>query len=145
MPTAAKRRQRGRNLDEEAISQILGIIDGFSGRMTYAMLIDEIELRLKSRYTRQALFRHERIRRAFESKKNAPAPRNTSRALSPAKQIEAQSLARLKSENARLTAENDALIQKFTRWAYNAFTRGLDEAFLDRPLPPIDRGKAPGN
>lgn len=43
---------------------------------------------------------------------------------------------RLKAEN-----ENNALLEQFARWAYNAHTRGLDEAFLNRALMPVDREK----
>ena len=36
----------------------------------------------------------------------------------------------------------DALLEKFARWSYNAATRGLDEEFLDQPLPRIDRSES---
>jgi hypothetical protein len=45
----------------------------------------------------------------------------------------------LTGENQRLKAENDRLLEQFVRWAYNASTRNLDEAFLSRPLPHVDR------
>lgn len=52
--------------------------------------------------------------------------------------------ARLEAENERLRAENRALQEQFLVWTYNASTCGLGEKFLNRPLPPIDRGATPG-
>lgn len=136
-------RRRSPNLDDDAIAKVVEIIDGFVGRLTYSMLIAEIELQLKRRYTRQALFRHERIRLAVETKRKVTGEKKpTLKILSPARQMESQIVARLRSENARLKAENEALLQQFVRWAYNAFTRGLDESFLNRPLPAINRGRS---
>jgi len=51
-------------------------------------------------------------------------------------------IARLESENNRLTAENQQLLGQFARWAYNAHSRGLSKDFLDRPLPGVNRGQS---
>jgi len=34
----------------------------------------------------------------------------------------------------------NSLLKQFARWAYNVHTRGLDEAFRNRTLMPVDRG-----
>jgi hypothetical protein len=52
-----------------------------------------------------------------------------------------QRMARLEAENERLRTENDQLLEQFARWAYNAHTRGLDEKFLNRVLPSVNRGQ----
>jgi hypothetical protein len=46
---------------------------------------------------------------------------------------------RLRQQVLQLQNENSLLIERFARWVYNASVRGLDEQFLDNPLPPIDR------
>lgn len=51
-------------------------------------------------------------------------------------------LARSEGENRRLIAENDALLEQFVRWAYNAHTRGLSEAFLNSAPPLVDRKRS---
>ncbi|MGO4469829.1 hypothetical protein AB4Z11_30180, partial [Pseudoduganella sp. RAF53_2] len=66
-------KRRSRNLDDEIIKQIVEIIDGWSGDLTWAKLIHAIELRHFSCYTRQALHNHERIREAFRLRKEEAA------------------------------------------------------------------------
>jgi DNA-binding transcriptional MerR regulator len=58
---------------------------------------------------------------------------------SPELQVVNERIARLEAENQRLRMENDRLLGQFVRWAYNAYIRGLDEQFLARPLPIINR------
>lgn len=131
-----RRKRRSRNLDDATIGLILEIVDGINGSVTYAVLIREIELRLKTRYTRQALYSHERIRLALHAKRQASIGGGSGERRAGPRSIDRQRINRLESENARLRLENEVLIQKFLRWSYNAFTRGLTEDFLDQPLPP---------
>ena len=136
-------KKRAKNLGDSEIKQIAEILDGWSGKLTWELLIDAIELRIFSRYTRQALYKHERIRHAFELKKNEPSEgrKDVKRVASPQLQIALDRIARLESENRRLESENNQLLEQFSRWAYNAHTRGLDHEFLNRPLPTVNRGQ----
>ena len=136
-------KKRAKNLGDSEIKQIAEILDGWSGKLTWELLIDAIELRIFSRYTRQALYKHERIRHAFELKKNEPSEgrKDVKRVASPQLQIALDRIARLESENRRLESENNQLPEQFSRWAYNAHTRGLDHEFLNRPLPTVNRGQ----
>lgn len=137
--------RRSRNLDDAAIADIVAVLDGWSGKLSWALLLESIERRTKQRYTRQALSNHARIAEAFRLRKGAlssVAERGArSRRRESAMDIESamQRLALLETENQRLSAENNRLIEQFVRWAYNAYTRGLDKAFLDRPLPAVNR------
>jgi len=54
-------------------------------------------------------------------------------------QVALDRIARLEAENLRLAAENNALIEQFAVWGYNAHTRNLTEEFLNKPLPGVDR------
>ena len=58
-------KNRARNLDDTVIAKIVGILDGWNGKLTWGLLIDAIEERLKARYTRQALDRHDRVKDAY--------------------------------------------------------------------------------
>jgi len=51
------------------------------------------------------------------------------KAATPELQAAADRIARLEGENQRLRMENDRLLEQFVRWAYNAYSRGLDEQF----------------
>ncbi|MDC7701623.1 hypothetical protein [Vogesella indigofera] len=137
--------QRGQNINDNIIKEIVGILDGWSGKLTWEKLIESIGKRLGSTYTRQALHQHERILLAFQLRK-ATLSEKTNR-LSPAAQPRSEEEVamligrneRLQTENARLKAENTLLLEQFVVWAYNAHTRGLTEEFLSRSLPAIDR------
>lgn len=93
--------------------------------------------------TRQALYKHERIRHAFDIRKkellgNGGEVRKVE---SPQLQIALDRIARLEAENRRIESENNQLLEQFARWAYNAHTRGLDHVFLNRALPSVNRGQ----
>lgn len=138
--------KRARNLRDQDIARIVEILDGWTGKLTWESLIEEIEKRLFSTYTRQALHKHPRIKDAFALRKDAlsktagTAPKTVE---SPELQLALDQIERLKSTCERLEAENQRLLEQFVTWAYNAHTRGLDEAFLSRPLPPVNRQQTP--
>lgn len=136
-------KKRSKNLGDAEIKQIVEILDEWSDKLTWDLLINAIELRMFSRYTRQALYKHERIRNAFELKKSelSEGGKGVTRVVSPQLQIALGRIARLESENRRLESENNQLLEQFARWAYNAHTRGLDHEFLNRPLPSVNRGQ----
>ncbi len=136
-----KLKKRSKNLDDQVILSIVEILDGWKGKLTWNLLIDEIEKRLYQRYTRQALFAHERIRNAFDLKKeDIPFVLDNGRKkCGPEAVMENERHNRLLSENERLKSENQRLLEQFNRWAYNAYTRGLTPEFLNQPLPVINR------
>ena len=130
--------RRAPNLTGTDIEAILALLDGWTGPLTWSLLVDAIKRRLHTRYTRQTLHRHKRILRDFqlrkESLRSSPAPKH--RAATREMQILLDDIKRLKAENARVKQENERLLKQFAVWAYNARIRGLDETALSRPLPP---------
>jgi len=70
------KRIRARNLDDTDIADIVAILDGWSGPLSWEQLIEAIEKRKFARYTRQALHKHERIKQAFSVRKHAIAEGN---------------------------------------------------------------------
>ncbi|HEY2606135.1 MAG TPA: hypothetical protein VGJ10_09040 [Paraburkholderia sp.] len=134
-------RVRERNLDDKVVATIVEVLDGWGGRLTWEALIEAVERREGLRYTRQALHRHERIRLAYTVRKKALSGQNAlpREAASPELQVALDRIARLEAENQRLEAENNALLEQFARWAYNAQTRNLTKEFLNNPLPAVDR------
>lgn len=137
--------KRARNIDNKIIEEIVGILDGWSGKLTWDLLIEAVAKRFRHTYSRQALFQHERILSAFQQRKDVlaearsktPKPAN----LHSAEEVEmlVARNERLVAENDRLKTENNRLLEQFALWAYNAHTRGLSEAFLSQPLPRVDR------
>lgn len=136
--------QRSKNLTDKYIEEVVAILDGWKGRLTWSLLIDAIELRLHQKYTRQALFKHVRIRDAYTQRKRAlqdNSDEDSTVDVSPEIQALMQRLVRLEAENARIKNENNNLLQQFAIWAYNASFKGLDESFLSNPLPFMSRGQ----
>lgn len=143
----AKLRRRARNLDGWAIEQIVEMLDGWSSpRLTWELLIEQITLRLRAEYTRQALYKHTRIKEAFAARKKELAesdPREL-KAITP----EQQRIVRLEAENERLKRENNNLLEQFNRWVYNGYLKQMDERmrdFMNQPLPQVHRDPSKKN
>lgn len=142
MSVAKQPKQRARNLGDADIEAIVGMLDGWDGKITWEFLIDAIEIRMRVRYTRQALSQHDTIKQAFQLMKGhlSGSPRTNDKALSfkGFSGAEAQAFmeryGRMEAENARLKLENERLLEQFVVWAYNASTRGLDAGFLSQPF-----------
>lgn len=133
-------KRRAKNLTAAEVAVIVGLIDGWSGKLTWDLLREAIASRTSQIYERQALAAHEAIQQAFTSKKATPtAVKKT--AASPELEVAEQAIDRLEATVKRLTHENNTLIEQFVRWAHNASLRGLDEDFLNQPLLPVDREK----
>jgi len=131
-----------KRLSDKDIATIVGIIDGWEGKLTYDRLIDKTKKRLMRRFSRQALFSHTRIRDAFDVRKGCLRNGSSDRQVKSVElQIALDRAERLEAEAKRLTNENDALLAQFVRWAYNASSKGLTLDFLNQPLPDVDRGK----
>lgn len=133
---------RAKNLTNADIEKIVEILDGWTGTLRWELLINAIESRLYTRYTRQALHRHARITNAFAHRKqelSGSAGKASKQVASPELQLALDRIERLTNECSRLKAENNLLLEQFVRWAYNAHLRGLDEKFLNQPLPDVNR------
>ena len=132
---------RSKNIDDEIIVKILNILDGWSGRLTWDLLIDKIEKRTLQRYSRQALNNHNRVKAAYELRKKGSSFVKVSgkKLYSPEEILESQRNQTLKSENERLQAENERLREMFNRWAYNAYSKGITKEQLDTPLQKVHR------
>ena len=135
--------KRSRNLGEQEIQTIVGILDGWTGPLTWNLLIDATASKLHCKYTRQALHKHERIKIAYEVRKKNVGQTELRIHGSIQVQKALERISRLEAENQRLLAENECLNEKFVRWAFNAYVRGMGETDLNRPLPQIDRRQTP--
>lgn len=141
-------RKRGRNIDDATEEAIIGILDGWRGKLSWDLLREAVFTQVGHLYVRQALDANERISAAYKahrtrlrgSTQDAP-----SRDMSPEVRILHELNERLKAENVRLLAENRAYIETFTNWAYNASNRGLTNEYLNMPIPQIDKEQTKEN
>lgn len=138
-------RIRGKNLDDQMIETIVGILDGWTkSKLTWKLLIEQISVRLHVKYTRQALSSHVRIIETFNycKKKLSSVELNKFQNFDPELKLAKQRILLLEAEVGRLKRENNNLLEQFNRWIYNAYTNQLDNKFrelLNEPLPPVYR------
>ena len=129
-----------KQLTDRKIEFVVGVIDGWNGKLTWDRLLVAIEPQV-GKYTRQALNNHVRIKTAFDLRKRALRDcGNVNIDDKPVElQIALQKIERLETEKARLTRENQQLLEQFVRWSYNASNKGLSIEQLNAALPDIDR------
>lgn len=130
-------KKRSRNLRDEDIERIVRLLDTWTGPLSWRLLIDAIAERLGCRYSRQALHNRTRIQLAFSHARGHVQHRTS--APSTQRQIELARLEVEKARSARLRRENDALLQQFVVWQYNALAHGMTEKELNRPLRRSER------
>jgi len=131
-----------RHLTEHHIRVLIDVIDAWPGKLTWEGLCDRAGELLGARPTRQTLNSHRAVKAAFDAKKT-----QAKTGLMPSKRPESLAIAeqrirKLESEAARLSLENERLIEQFIRWQYNAQKRGISRSMLDEYLPAIDRDSA---
>ena len=61
-----EKRNRSKNLTDGIIEITVNILDGIDGKVTWGDLIEALYIRTGELYTRQALSKHPRIKRAYD-------------------------------------------------------------------------------
>jgi len=128
-----------KHLTEIDTEKIIGVIDGWSGKLGWEALCDAVEPVIGTRPTRQTLNTHVRIKEAFAHKKERLRSGEVGAKQPPSLAIAGQRIKRLEEESARLKYENERLLEQFVTWQYNAYRHGLSADKLNEPLPEIDR------
>ncbi len=128
-----------KHLSPKDLDMIVGLIDGWEGKLGWEALCDAIEPLIGSRPTRQTLNSHEKIKSAFTHQKARLKSGFVSTKRPASLSIAEQRIRRLEAENHRLERENERLLERFMRWQYNAHKFNVSADKLDAPLPFVDR------
>ncbi len=128
-----------KHLTDQDIDKILGILDGWHGKLTWDGLCEAASKRVGKRPTRQSLYSHKRLKKAYSDKKSRLKESIEEIKIPPSLVIAGQRIKRLEEENARIKKENSRLLEQFMIWQYNIYKHGLSEVDLSQPLPKIDR------
>lgn len=128
-----------KHLSPKDLDMIVGLIDGWEGKLAWEALCDAIEPLMGSRPTRQTLNSHEKIKSAFTHQKARLKSGFVSTKRPASLSIAEQRIRRLEAENHRLERENERLLERFMRWQYNAHKFNVSAEKLDAPLPFVDR------
>lgn len=132
-----------KHLTAQDIESILNIIYAHdSDKLTWEGVCDASEPLVGKRPTRQSLSANKAIKEAFRAKKAALKLKVPSKPKPSSLTVAADRISRLQSENEMLKRKNDALLEQFVVWQYNAYKYGVREDQLNAPLPRIDRERS---
>lgn len=124
-------------IDVEAILNIIHAHD--DDKLTWEGICEASEAVVGKKPTRQSLYANEAIREAYKAKKASLKLKGPARPKPSSLSAAADRIARLQSEVETLKKKNDALLEQFVTWQYNAYKYGVKEHQLNEQLPRIDR------
>lgn len=121
-----------RDLDVQKICQILE--EWPLPTLTWAALCREVEQKLGTRWSRQALERHEAIKARFQEIKRGRRPSNSD-------EITDSLVARLRMKIRTLESIICQYDERFVRHIFNATRLGLTGSDLNSPVPTVPKGQ----
>lgn len=129
-----------KHLKQSDIDAIVDIIRGWpSNKLTWDGICESSAQVIGKTPTRQTLDAHVAIKDAYAARKSGLKVHEPRTAMPSSLAVAAQRIARLQTENNELRMKNDALLEQFVKWQYNAYKHGLKEHQLNAELPYIDR------
>lgn len=129
-----------KHLTKQDIAIILNIIHGFNGeKLTWEYICAESAQLVGKKPTRQSLYNNRVIREAYTARNVALKVAAPIRPKPASLSMAADRISRLQNELDTLKRKNDALLEQFVVWQYNAYKYGLKEHQLNEPIPKIDR------
>lgn len=129
-----------KHLSKRDIESILNIIHSHAGdKLTWKGVCEAAEAVVGKKPTRQSLSANEAVKEAYRAKKEVLKLKVVSKPKPSSLTVAADRITKLQSENETLKRKNDALLEQFVIWQYNAYKNGLKEHQLNAPLPRIDR------
>lgn len=139
------RKQRAPDLTQEVLHSVLDSLDGWSGKLTWDLLLEEVERLTGHRYSRFTFADYPQIADAFSLKKEVLRGRAAEPPSTPRDERVRTALeqaARYKAKCLRLEQENQLLLEQFVTWAINAERKGVTMSMLNAPLPKPHRGQS---
>jgi hypothetical protein len=138
------KKARAPDLTEARVTSVVEILDGWSGKLTWDLLLDAVEKSTGFRYSRFTFAEYPEIANAFSLRKDTlrgtwkgeqrqPRDERVRAALEQAE--------RYKAKAERVEAENQLLLEQFVTWATNAERKGVTMAMLNAPLPKPERDR----
>ncbi len=131
-------------LTDESIGKAVLLLDGWTGKLTWARYLAVLETEIGHRYSKVAMHKHARIKAAWELTRKRLSDSDGEADIKSHGDAAVAQLRRKVSElrvaKARLEQENRDLLERFRLWSYNAVQKGCSESDLNRPLPVL-RGR----
>ena len=129
-----------KHLNQADIDAIVDIIRGWSfEKISWEGICQASAKVIGKTPTRQTLNTHTAIKDAYAAKKNGLKVHGPRTAMPSSLAVAAQRIARLQTENDELRRRNDALLEQFVKWQYNAYKKGMKEHELNAEITRVDR------
>jgi hypothetical protein len=131
-------------ITDAEIDKIVQLLTSWTGKLSWDLLRQRVNVLLGRTFTRQGLDKQEIISTAFQQAKDRLRGRpKTSEAkedgVSPELAAARRRIDNLVAEIEVFKSERDRFLEKFATWLYNARSRGISEFDLNTPLPAVDR------
>lgn len=129
-----------KHLKQADVNAIVDIIRGWpDDRLSWEGICEASATIIGRTPTRQTLNARSEIKDAYAAKKSSLKVHGPRTAMPSSLAVAAQRIARLQTENDELRLKNDALLEQFVTWQYNAYKYGVKLHQLQENLPPINR------
>lgn len=122
-------------MTDATIEIAVKLLDGWQKKLYWDSYLTELESQINHRYTKAAMLRQPRIKSAWDDAKTRAFASGESVHKGTALEQANNKILKLENTVARLTRENNQLLEQFVRWAHNAARRGLTPFDLDKPMP----------
>ncbi|RHW77811.1 hypothetical protein [Colwellia sp. RSH04] len=127
-----------RHLTDNDINNIVEILDSWptESKLSWDRLVDAVASEYRYSTTRQTLQKQVRIKKAFDEVKKLLSGNlsNKKKSVPPSLKIAADRLEKKEREIARLKSENQALLEQFQVWLYNANKHEITIEQLSEPI-----------
>jgi hypothetical protein len=142
------RKARAPDLTPEIITRVLDALDGWKGKLTWELLLDDVERATSLRYSRFTFAEYPEIANAFALAKQrlrGTTPRTRGEPQDARLRAALEQANRYKAKAERLEVENNLLLEQFVTWATNAERRNVTMDMLNVPLPKPQRDRSKGD
>ena len=139
------KKNRAPDMTQEHIATTLDTLDTWRGKLTWDLLLGELEKVWGTRYSRFTLASYAEIANAFAIRKDAlrgTLPKSRGTPTDERIRAALEQAQRFKAKAERLEAENNLLLERFVTWAHNAERKGVTMDVLNDPLPKPDRDRS---
>lgn len=141
------KKSRAPALTVERIQAVLDLLDNWSGKLTWDLLIEEVQNTVGITYSRFTFAEYPNITNAFALRKEALREMGGKPTREPKDERVRAALARAdryKAKAERLELENQLLLEQFVTWAHNAERKGVTLQMLNASLSKPNRDKSKG-
>lgn len=123
-----------------SLPKILRELDRWEGKLTWPLFCERVAKVLGvDSISRHTMYQYPAITERFQQRQRDLRDARDSRPRDYTLDAAQKRIADLEAQVKRLNETNEALLDQFRRWQYNAYANNVPMDKLDRPLPKVDR------